>query len=187
MCEHHEHQIKEFLASNKKRIRRKSRGTTLTGTPAPEQHLRPTTVSTEGGAGATFVSDISSKDGLGNVVIKANTTVFNATKLAIPLTTSTSVSALIADAIRRQVASDIKIDFPEGTPTTLTIEQLTFAKENVATAHPNSHGSAPITALVSVFFFQKGPHIKRCWVPSCGEDWRRSHHRSGTTNIRRLP
>ena len=161
MCERHEHQIKEFSASNKKRIRRKSRGTTLTGTPAPEQRPRPTTVSTEGGAGATFVSNISSEAGLGNVVIKANTTVFNATKLVISLTTSTSVSAFIADAIitakanklhdtttndlldqlmavhkememeanelvltymgnddrRRQVAGDITIDFPEGTPT----------------------------------------------------------------------
>ena len=57
------------------------------------------TVSTERGAGATFVSDISSEAGLGNMAIKANTTVFNATKLVIPLTTSTSVSAFIADAI----------------------------------------------------------------------------------------
>ena len=81
VCEHHENQIKEFSASNKKRNRHKSQSTTLTGTPAPEQCLKPTTVSTEEGAGSTFVSDISSNAGPGNVVIKANTTVFNATKL----------------------------------------------------------------------------------------------------------
>ena len=91
VCERDENQIKEFSASKKKRIRWKSRSTTLTGTPAPEQRLRSTTVSTEGGAGATFVSDISSEAGLGNVAIKANTTVFDSTKLVIPLTTSTSV------------------------------------------------------------------------------------------------
>ena len=79
VCERHENQIKEFSASNKKRIGRKSRSPTLTGTPALEHRLRPTTVSTEGGAGATFNSDISSDAGLGNVVIKVNTTVFNAT------------------------------------------------------------------------------------------------------------
>ena len=56
------------------------------------------------------------------------------------------------DEKRRQVASDIEIEFPEGTPTTLTIEQLNFVKDNVAIAHLNSHRSAPITALGSVFF-----------------------------------
>ena len=133
---------------------------------------------------------------MGNVVIKANTTILNATKLVIPLTTSTSVSAFIADAIitskvnelhgttakvllgqiravhkgtemeanevvltymnddekQHQVASDIEIDFPEGTLTTLAIEQLIFFKNNVAIAHPNSHRSSPITALGSVGF-----------------------------------
>ena len=57
---------------------------------------------------------------------------------------------------RRQVASDIKIGFPEGTQTTLTIERLTFVKDSVTTSHPNSHRSAPITALGLVFFFRKG-------------------------------
>ena len=61
---------------------------------------------------------------------------------------------------RRQVASDIEIDFPEGTPTTLTIKKLSFVKDNVAISHLNSHGSASITALGSVFF-QSRTQIKR--------------------------
>ena len=172
VCERHGSKIKKFSASKKKRIRRKSQGTTFTSIPAPEQRSRPMIVNTEGDTGATFVSNISSEAGLGNVVNKANTTIFNATQLVIHLTTSTSVSALITDVIitskanklhgttandlldqlravhkgmemeanelvltymgddekKRQVASDVEIDFPEGTPTTLTIEQHILSK-----------------------------------------------------------
>ena len=56
---------------------------------------------------------------------------------------------------RPQVASDITIDFQEGTLTTLTIEQIIFAKNNVAIAHPNGHRSAPITALGSTVFSER--------------------------------
>ena len=45
------------------------------------------------------MSDISSDVTLGSEVIKANTTFCGATKLAIPLTTSTSVDAFAVDAI----------------------------------------------------------------------------------------
>ena len=124
--------------------------------------------------------------------------------IVIPLTTPTSVSVFIMDAIitseanklhgttandllgqlravhngmemeanklvltymnddekRRQVASDIEIDFPEGTLTTLTIEQHIFVKDNVAIAHPNSHRGAPITALGSVRFLERDTNQK---------------------------
>ena len=69
------------------------------------------------------------------------------------------------DERRRQVASDITVDFPEGTPTTLTIEQTIFFKDNVAIAHPNGNKSAPITALGSTVFFRKGHKPKDFGFP----------------------
>lgn len=63
------------------------------------------TVNTEGCTEATFVSGISRDACLQSEVIKANTTFFSATKLVVPLTTSTLVGAFAIDAIIKAKAN----------------------------------------------------------------------------------
>ena len=138
VCERHGSQIKEFSAPNKKMTRRKSRGITLMGAPAPVQRPRSVTVKTEGGTGATFVSDIISETDLGtskvnklhgttaNDLLGQLRAIHNGMKMEANKLVLTYMND---DEKRRQVASDIKIDFPEGPPTTFTIEQLTLSKQ----------------------------------------------------------
>ena len=64
------------------------------------------------------------------------------------------------DEKRRQAASDIEIDFLEGTLTTLTINQHMFVKDNVAIAHPNSHRSAPTQPLCRWVFSEPATNQK---------------------------
>ena len=57
---------------------------------------------------------------------------------------------------KRQLANDITIDFTNSDQTALTIDELTFLKENVTIPHPISCRMPPITALGSGGFFKKG-------------------------------
>ena len=61
---------------------------------------------------------------------------------------------------KRQVASDITIDSTNRIQTILTILQLTFLKNNVGTAHPIKHRSAPITSLGLTGFFHGRHRLK---------------------------
>ena len=61
---------------------------------------------------------------------------------------------------KRQVASDITIDFTNRIQTILTILQLNFLKNNVVTTHPIKHRSTPITLLGSTGFFRDGHRLK---------------------------
>ena len=48
---------------------------------------------------------------------------------------------------KRQLASDITIDFIDSIQTSLTIEQINLLKESAAIAHSISHRLPPITRL----------------------------------------
>ena len=61
---------------------------------------------------------------------------------------------------KRQVASDITIDSTNRIQTILTIPQLNFLKNNVGTAHPIKHRSAPITSLGLTGFFHGRHRLK---------------------------
>ena len=91
-------------------LRHKTLGATLLDISPPDQHP-PTTglalKSTEGGTGATLVSDISSGAFLASEIIKANTIFCGATKLVVSLSTSTPVNDFAVDAIIKAKADKL--------------------------------------------------------------------------------
>ena len=109
VCKEHEKKIRSMSLHKRKSVCRKMLGSTIPDPPLSSQ--RPTAAgptpclasvrvgSSEGGARATFVSDISSNAYMASKFIKANTIVYGSMELVVSLTTSTLVNLFAVDAI----------------------------------------------------------------------------------------